>query len=134
MRTGIIGALAAASVLTLVLPVEATAQGEGRAGIEGSYRIEGMLPGQRGAYKGEVQVKRTGETYAVGWRIGNTQSLGTGMLVGDQFTVIYQRIDGPGRPGVAVYEIKDGRIGEGVWTELGSHAVGTERWEPSDRL
>jgi len=102
--------------------------------IEGRYAVEGKNPGQGAAYKGEAAVKKTGDTFTVAWRIGESQMAGTGIRVGDQLTVIYGAMNGPSRPGLVVFTIKDDKIAQGVWTELGGQALGTERWEASDQL
>jgi hypothetical protein len=40
--------------------------------IEGQYSVEGQNPGQERTYKGEAQIKRTGRTYSVIWKVGQT--------------------------------------------------------------
>ncbi len=116
--------LALALVPTLALPALA---------LEGRYRVEGRIPGQERNYDGEAVVKRTGQTFTIAWRIGNSTHVGTGILVENKLTVVYQGVGGGGRPGVVIFDVRDDRIGEGVWTELGLQEVGTENWTATDR-
>jgi hypothetical protein len=116
--------LALALVPTLALPALA---------LEGRYRVEGRIPGQERNYDGEAVVKRTGQTFTIAWRIGNSTHVGTGILVENKLTVVYQGVGGGGRPGVVIFDVRDDRIGEGVWTELGLQQVGTENWTATDR-
>jgi hypothetical protein len=101
--------------------------------IEGRYRVEGRIPGQDRNYDGEAVVKRTGQTFTVAWRIGNSTHVGTGILLDNKLTVVYQAVGSGGRPGIVIFDVRDDRIGEGVWTELGLQAVGTENWTAADR-
>ena len=71
------------------------------AGIEGLYSVEGQNPGQPGSYKGEAQIKQTGRTYTVVWRIGQTQQIGTGIVIDNVLSIVFTPV-GPARPGVAV--------------------------------
>lgn len=102
--------------------------------IEGSYTVEGWLPGRDRPYTGTAEVKRTGETYTVSWRIGADTIVGTGILVGDQLSVTYVRLNAPAPPGLVVFNVNQNSIGAGIWTQLGSQLVGTEQWAPSDRF
>ena len=102
------------------------------AGIEGLYSVEGQNPGQPGSYKGEAQIKQTGRTYTVVWRIGQTQQVGTGIVIDNVLSIVFSPV-GPTRPGVAVYNITDQRVSGGVWTTLGSQVVAEEIWSPADR-
>ncbi|KAA2236205.1 hypothetical protein [Salinarimonas soli] len=101
--------------------------------VEGRYKVEGRIPGQERTYEGEAVVKRTGQTFTIAWRIGNATHVGTGVLVDNKLTVVYQAIGGGGRPGLAVFDVRDDRVGEGVWTELGLQEIGTENWMATDR-
>ncbi len=103
------------------------------AAIEGRYRVEGRIPGQERNYDGEAVVKRTGQTFTIAWRIGSSTHVGTGILLDNKLTVVYQGVGGQARPGVAIFDVRDNRIGDGVWTELGLQEVGTENWTASDR-
>ncbi len=109
----------------------AAAQAEG---IEGVYRVEGNGPESDQAYKGEAQVKRTGDTYTVVWRIGESGHVGTGILTADVLSIFFQPLDRRGAPGVASFRVIQGKIANGTWTVLGGKVVGTERWVPDRGL
>ncbi|HEY8579861.1 MAG TPA: hypothetical protein VIL72_08255 [Beijerinckiaceae bacterium] len=100
--------------------------------IEGWYTVEGRNPGQPGNYKGEAQIKQTGRTYTVVWRIGQGQQIGTGILIDNVLSIVFTPI-GPARPGIAVYNVSDDKVASGVWTSLGSETVAEEVWSPADR-
>jgi pimeloyl-ACP methyl ester carboxylesterase len=102
--------------------------------IEGLYRIEGNGPDSDQAYKGEAQVKKTGDTYTIVWRIGESGHVGTGILTADVLSIFFQPLDKRGAPGVASFRIIDGKIADGTWTVLGGKVVGTERWTPDRGL
>lgn len=97
-------------------------------GIEGVYRIEGQGPESEQAYKGEAQVKKTGDTYTVVWRIGESGHVGTGILTADVLSIFFQPLDRRGAPGVASFRVIEGKISNGTWTVLGGKVVGVERW------
>lgn len=97
--------------------------------IEGRYRIEGTNPGSEAVYRGEAVVKRTGETYTVGWQIGSARQVGTGVRTGDVLSIVYQTV-GTNSFGVASFGIAGERVKDGTWTTLGGQRTGTERWTP----
>ena len=103
-------------------------------GIEGVYRVEGNGPESDQAYKGEAQVKKTGDTYTVVWRIGESGHVGTGILTADVLSIFFQPLDRRGAPGVASFRVIEGKITNGTWTVLGGKVVGTERWVPDRGL
>jgi hypothetical protein len=100
--------------------------------IEGIYTVEGRNPGAPQSYKGEAQIKQTGRTYTVVWKIGEGAQIGTGVMVDNVLSVVFTS-PGPARPGLAVYSITDRKITSGVWTSLGSQTVAEETWVPADR-
>lgn len=100
---------------TLIFSI-AAAQADG---IEGVYRVEGNGPESDQAYKGEAQVKKTGDTYTVVWRIGESGHVGTGILTADVLSIFFQPLDRRGAPGVASFRIIDGKVANGTWTVLG---------------
>jgi hypothetical protein len=67
--------------------------------VEGRYKVEGRIPGQERNYGGEAVVKRTGQTFTIAWRIGNSTHVGTGIMIDNKLTVVYQGVGGGGRPG-----------------------------------
>ena len=106
------------------------------AAIEGNYEIEGQNPGQQRNYKGQAQVKRTGRTYSVIWKVGQTPQFGTGIVIDKVFSIVFQTFtpgSGPGRPGIAVFSIENDRIGQGIWTGIGQQDTGQESWTATDR-
>lgn len=100
--------------------------------IEGYYTVEGQNPGQPGVYKGEAQIKQTGRTYTIVWRIGQTQQIGTGILMDNVLSIVFTPV-GPARPGVAVYHVSGDKVASGIWTSLGSQIVAEEIWKAADR-
>lgn len=96
--------------------------------LEGRYAIEGKSPGEGAPYEGEVEVRRTGATYAVAWRTTGGNYVGTGIVTGGVFSIIYTSVQGRGVPGLANYEIVDDKVTKGTWTSLGARAIGTETW------
>ncbi len=97
--------------------------------IEGRYRIEGTNPGSAAVYRGEAVVKRTGETYTVGWQIGAARQVGTGVRTGDVLSIVYQTV-GTTSFGVASFGIAGERVNGGAWTTLGAQRTGVEHWTP----
>lgn len=100
--------------------------------IEGIYTVEGKNPGQPQGYKGEAQIKQTGRTYTIIWKIGEGAQIGTGLLVDNVLSIVFTS-PGPARPGLAVYSVTGDKITSGVWTSLGSQIVAEEIWSPADR-
>ena len=96
--------------------------------IDGRYRIEGHSPGSADTYQGEAQIKKTGDTYTVIWRIGESGHLGTGILRANVLSVFFQPLDRRAAPGIASFLIVDDKVTEGSWTVLGGNVVGVERW------
>ena len=102
------------------------------AGPEGTYDMTGTNPGDNGPYEGIVEVKKTGETYAVTWRFGADETLGIGTLArGSErtFAVSYDAGDGHG---IALYELQGDGTWAGVWSSMGGEALGTEIWRPQN--
>jgi hypothetical protein len=125
--------LLAASLLVLATSAPAFAD------PTGVYKVQGKNA-DGGQYEGTVSVERTGETYAVVWKIGNDEFVGTGLgakFVGDRFQM------GPASPddtaisvgyisgksfGMAMYfQQPDGRW-QGIWTYGGSDKASYEDW------
>uniref|UniRef100_I2Q7Q3 Uncharacterized protein n=1 Tax=Desulfovibrio sp. U5L TaxID=596152 RepID=I2Q7Q3_9BACT len=112
-------------VVFFVSAVEAWA-----ADIVGQYTLRGSNPGSKGQYTGTAMVERKGETYSVGWKIGNQQLLGTGILKDTSFAVVYTARNSKKAPGLILYEIlPDGSL-VGKFTSLGGTALGGEIWTP----
>lgn len=117
-------------VIGLIILATAAAFGQTRD-ITGIYAATGTNPGGRGAYRGDVIVVEDGEVYQVAWTIAGARHVGTGVLRGNQFSVVYAP-EGQGT-GIAVYELQpDGNL-DGVWTNLGGSTLGSERWIPQGR-
>jgi hypothetical protein len=100
--------------------------------IEGFYTVEGRNPGAPQSYKGEAQIKQTGRTYTVVWKIGEGAQIGTGVMLDNILSVVFTA-PGPARPGLAVFSVTNDKITSGVWTSLGSQTVAEETWAPADR-
>jgi hypothetical protein len=123
------GRLLWSAIIGAVLTVGAAADG-----IDGVYRVEGHSPGSNDVYKGQAQIKKTGDTYTVVWRIGESGHVGTGILRGNVLSVFFQPLDRRAAPGIASFLITDDKVTEGTWTVLGGNAVGSERWIPDRGL
>jgi len=104
--------------------------------IDGTYRVEGKNPSQGSAYAGEAQIKQTGQTYAVIWKIGDLRQIGTGVVIDNVFSIVFQSLV-PGRtasrPGIAVFQIDNDQITSGIWSTLGDDVTGQEVWTAADR-
>lgn len=118
LRVGVIGLLLAAATPAMA--------------IEGFYTVEGRNPGAPQGYKGEAQIKQTGRTYTVVWKIGEGAQIGTGVLVDNVLSIVFTA-PGPARPGLAVYTVTNDKITSGIWTSLGSQTVAEETWSAADR-
>ena len=103
-------------------------------GIDGVYRVEGHSPGSTDTYRGQAQIKKTGDTYTVVWRIGESGHVGTGILTGNVLSIFFQPLDRRAAPGIASFLIEDDRVTQGTWTVLGGNSVGVERWIPDRGL
>ncbi len=112
----------------------ALAVGAAAEGIDGVYRVEGHSPGSSETYKGQAQIKKTGDTYTVVWRIGESGHVGTGILTGNVLSIFFQPLDRRAAPGVASFLVEDDKVTNGTWTVLGGNAVGEERWFPDRGL
>jgi hypothetical protein len=94
--------------------------------LDGQYQLKGANPGGSGQYTGKAAIVATGETYQVRWRIGGVEHQGTGILVKDVFSVVYQAAGSA--PGIAVYQVqRDGSL-KGRWASLNATGLGGETW------
>jgi hypothetical protein len=112
------------------------------AGPDGSYTVSGTNPGGGGAYKGTVNVTRTGETYEVIWDIAGTRFTGSGLgaapvkgqsVMGraddNDNTLAVGYVSGPSNFGLAFYVEQPDGTWQGIWTYGGSDRIGTEVWQ-----
>ncbi len=100
------------------------------AALEGRYTIEGVTPGEDARpYEGEVEVRRTGATYAIAWRTTGGNYVGTGILSGNTLSIIYTSTQIRGVPGLAAYDVVNNKVTKGTWTNLGARVSGTETWK-----
>lgn len=120
--------LAALTILALTFFLFETDAYSGN--IAEQYTLEGLNPDGRGKYAGVALVKRTGDIYTVGWKIGDQEHIGTGLVQGDFFAVVYLPRNGKASPGLVVYTIMaDGEL-VGTYTTFGGTTVGKEVWKP----
>ncbi|MBE9128386.1 MULTISPECIES: CHAT domain-containing protein [unclassified Coleofasciculus] len=54
--------------------------------IEGNYQVTGTNPGSEGQYKGNLNIRKTGDTYQLAWTVGATYR-GVGIRSGDWLLV-----------------------------------------------
>jgi hypothetical protein len=106
----------------------------------GTFKVQGKSPDSGKDYVGSVTVERTGETYKVTWKIGNSEYAGTGLgakFVGNRFEM------GPASPddtaisvgyisgktfGMAMYFQQPDGTWQGVWTYAGTTKAAPENW------
>ena len=89
----------------------------------GSYDVQGSNP-DGSKYTGTVTVTRTGDTYRVTWRVGDTRYDGTGIGNKEFLAVSYRSGD---ESGLALYGA-DGGNWKGIWTYAGGSKIGAELW------
>lgn len=105
--------------------------------IVGTYSALGMNPGtlsgEIAGYFGKVNIKYQADSFGVDWLIESTQPYqtlqGTGILLNDLFSVVFQGPDGiTGRTftGLITYEILEKGVFMGTWTGLGIGILGKE--------
>ena len=109
-------------------PANAAIEAAGRETLKGSSSLSGRYditlgqqPNSGGRYSGQVEIKRTGETYELQWFLPNPSYVGRGIRVGDLLVVGY----GPESPGVVAYCMTD-QGGDGVWSYGASRGLGRE--------
>jgi hypothetical protein len=95
---------------------------KGSSQLSGRYAITlGQNPDNGSKYTGEVEIKRTGETYELRWFTPDPSAVGRGIKVGDLLVVGY----GPESPGVVAYCMTE-EGGDGVWSYGESRGLGRE--------
>lgn len=111
----------------MVLGVPAAAQE-----LAGRYTVSGVSPDGSTQYTGTAAVAQDGDTYSVAWQLEDGQQLylGTGILRGSSFAVVYQSPVVPTAPGLVLYDIDSEGSMTGYYSVLGARAVGAETWTP----
>jgi hypothetical protein len=106
----------------------------------GVYNVEGHNPGSGSRYEGIVEVLRTGDTYSVQWRVGDSHFVGTGIgaanvkgtaTFGDAAysdSAIAVSYASGSSFGLALFVEQDNGQWKGIWTYAGSEAIGSEVW------
>ena len=106
----------------------------------GVFNVAGTNPGGGSGYEGVVEVERTGDTYAVAWRVGDDYFVGTGIgaanvdgtaTFGDAATqdnAIAVSYASGSSFGLALFVEQQNGQWKGIWTYAGSDAIGTEVW------
>ena len=100
------------------------------AGPEGTYAMTGTNPGDKSPYEGVIEVKKTGETYAVTWRFGTDETKGVGTLTRGSDKTLAVSYDAGESHGIALYELQGDGSWSGVWSSMGGETLGTEIWRP----
>lgn len=98
------------------------------AGPEGTYAMTGTNPGDNSAYEGVIEVRRTGETYAVTWRFGADETKGIGTLARGSDKTLAVSYDAGQSHGIALFELQGDGSWSGVWSSMGGETLGTEIW------
>ncbi|KJS41497.1 MAG: hypothetical protein VR70_04865 [Rhodospirillaceae bacterium BRH_c57] len=116
--------------LSLVLSGPAGAQD-----LATDYTVSGIAADGTTPYSGTVQVAPVGDTYSVVWQFPNSREvyLGTGILRGSSFAVVYQSPRVPGPPGLVLYDIAEDGGMTGYFSVLGAKSIGAETWTPVSR-
>jgi hypothetical protein len=98
--------------------------------IVGQYEVQGRSIGQQQPYRGIATVEKAGAAYKVTWQVGRDRYIGTGLLDGDAFAVVYGSVGNSVSPGLVLYRIQpDGSL-LGAYTSLGATASAPEAWLP----
>lgn len=121
-----LSALAVAATLAPSMPTVA-AQPQGRE-IAGVYAVDGRDIG-RESYEGVAEIRRSGATYQMVWKIGPTAFVGTGLYAQGVLSVAFRDVDGRVL-GLGVYSLQDDRSLAGVFTFVGSDRTGSEMLRP----
>lgn len=109
--------------ISVVLPIDVV--------IEGNYHATGVNP-DGGRYEAVVAVSKSGQTYKVAWAVGDQQYVGTGILQGDAFAVVW--VGGNDLPpGLIVYKVNADRTFEGTYAYFGGTQLAFETWRPRKR-
>ncbi len=116
--------------LLLVLSGPAGAQD-----LAADYTVAGIAADGATRYTGTVQVAPVGDTYSVVWQFPDSREiyLGTGILRGSSFAVVYQSPRVPGPPGLVLYDIAEDGGMTGYFSALGAKSIGAETWTPVTR-
>lgn len=124
----------------LILPFWMGLMAAAQADPVGVFNVEGTNPGGGSGYEGVVEVERTGDTYAVSWRVGDDYFVGTGIgaanvkgttTFGDaasQDSAIAVSYASGSSFGLALFVEQENGQWKGIWTYAGSDAIGTEIW------
>ncbi|PIR82287.1 hypothetical protein COU20_03185 [Candidatus Kaiserbacteria bacterium CG10_big_fil_rev_8_21_14_0_10_59_10] len=96
--------------------------------LDGFYAIKGVNANNEGEYSAFAQIKKTGETYSILFQSGNVRYLGTGIMMNDILSVVYQPLVPNASAGIASYRVHEDTITSGRWSLLGSKVVGSEIW------
>ena len=100
---------------------KATGGNPGR--IEGRYVVTGTNPGSQAPYGGQLEIMRTGATYLLNWKVGNSSNTGVAIKVDDDLFAAWA--DKKHAFGIVSYTFEGGRA-KGVWTLGGSSRTATE--------
>jgi hypothetical protein len=124
----------AAAVLMLAAPALAWAD------PTGTFKVKGKNASDGSEYTGTVTVARTGETYSVTWKIGDSEYTGTGLgatFKNDRFEMAAASADDiaisvayvSGKSfGMAMFFQQPDSTWQGVWAYGGSQKVAGETW------
>lgn len=100
------------------------------AGPEGTYAMTGTNPGDKSAYEGVIEVRKTGETYAVTWRFGADETKGIGTLARGSDKTLAVSYDAGQSHGIALFELQGDGSWSGIWSSMDGETLGTEIWRP----
>lgn len=93
------------------------------SGIAGEYDVRGSNPGGTGAYRGNLLIQATGDTYRFTWGTGGASTvIGIGIRRGDAIVVAY----GDVTCGAVLYGRGANNSLVGNWSTSGNTTVGSE--------
>ena len=92
------------------------------------FNVVGSNPGSTNPdYRGKVGITKTGDTWQIEWRVGNTPVRGTGLIMDAKYMAATGVLQGV--PFVFIMR-KDGNRFIGEWTVQGQTKIGREIWTP----
>jgi hypothetical protein len=96
--------------------------------LDGIYAVKGRDVG-RETYEGIAEIRRSGQTYQMVWKIGPTGFVGTGLYAEGVLSVAFRDMQGRVL-GLGVYALQEDKTLAGVFTFVGSDKTGSEMLSP----
>ena len=116
------------AITALALFVPALSVAEERD-LSGDYNCVGET-GTGKDYRGTVRIAKSGEAYAVSWKIANEIYVGIGVLAGNTLSIAVRSPDNANYTAVVAFAIGANGVLKGRWTAAGLNRVYTETLTP----